>query len=122
MLLMLDVHRHLLFRSASVADSDDFLPAVDWAAFDSAQTPEERPALFEVYPAYEEWFKSRHLAPDGPSGAPSAARADVPQDVPPRVVERVVEIRVLVIRCKFCGNVTPVDLPVCERCGAHEFY
>lgn len=124
---MLDVHRDLLLHSPPVADPDDNLPSVDWAAFDSAQASEDRPALFKVYPAYEAWFNSRQLpplaaSPDGPSGALDVTGAAVAQEAPVRVVERVVERRVLVIRCKFCADITPVDLAVCEHCGAGEFY
>ena len=36
-------------------------------------------------------------------------------------VERVVERQVLVTRCKFCKQITPVDLSECENCGAAKF-
>lgn len=34
---------------------------------------------------------------------------------------KVVERQVVVVRCKFCKNLTPVDLPTCEHCGAAGF-
>ena len=38
-----------------------------------------------------------------------------------RVVERekIVERQVLVMRCRFCNKLTPVDGTACAECGAH---
>jgi hypothetical protein len=33
--------------------------------------------------------------------------------------ERVIERQVLVMRCKFCGELTPMDLVSCKSCGAN---
>lgn len=33
-------------------------------------------------------------------------------------VERIVERQVVVMRCRFCKKLTPVDLTACESCGA----
>jgi hypothetical protein len=38
--------------------NDGDLQGVDWAAFDAAQDPSERPLLFDVYPEYRQWFES----------------------------------------------------------------
>ena len=35
--------------------------------------------------------------------------------------EKIVERQVLVVRCKFCAQITPVDLNNCEKCGAAAF-
>lgn len=32
--------------------------------------------------------------------------------------ERVIERQVLVVRCRFCSKLTPVDLSACKECGA----
>lgn len=54
----------------------------------------------------------------------------VPTPPPPRpekIVERhverykVIERQIVVVRCKFCRTLTPVDLEKCENCGAKKF-
>jgi hypothetical protein len=42
---------------------------------------------------------------------------------PDRVItkEKVIERQVMVTRCKFCGQITPLDLNNCEKCGAAAF-
>lgn len=56
--------------------------------------------------------------PPAPSPAPVAsAKAAGPEPVP--AAERVViERQVLVMRCKHCATITPVDLSACSHCGA----
>ena len=34
------------------------------------------------------------------------------------VKEKVIERQTLVIRCQFCGTLTPADLKACKECGA----
>lgn len=41
-----------------------------------------------------------------------------PHRAPPPERERVIERQVIVTRCKFCQNLTPVDLSACKECGA----
>lgn len=55
-----------------------------------------------------------------------AAMADVPQRASPTPPDatgdaRVIERQVLVARCKFCQQITPVDLEACSHCGAAKF-
>lgn len=40
---------------------------------------------------------------------------------PPQHVQHTVERQVVVTRCKFCGQLTPVDCQVCQHCGAGKF-
>ena len=37
------------------------------------------------------------------------------------VREKIIERQVMVIRCKFCGHITPADLNNCTKCGAAAF-
>lgn len=37
------------------------------------------------------------------------------------VREKIVERHILVMRCKFCGKLTPADLSKCESCGSVGF-
>ena len=39
----------------------------------------------------------------------------------PQQVQHTVERQVVVTRCKFCGQLTPVDFQVCRHCGAGKF-
>lgn len=38
-----------------------------------------------------------------------------------RIVEHTIERQVVVTRCKFCHQLTPVDLERCKSCGAPKF-
>jgi hypothetical protein len=40
---------------------------------------------------------------------------------PQQQVQHTVERQVVVTRCKFCGQLTPVDFQVCQHCGAGKF-
>jgi hypothetical protein len=44
-----------------------------------------------------------------------------PAPPPPHAVHHTVERQVVVTRCKFCGQLTPVDVQVCQHCGAGKF-
>jgi hypothetical protein len=37
-----------------------------------------------------------------------------------RETERVIERQVMVMRCRFCGNLTPADLNKCQSCGGKQ--
>lgn len=52
--------------------------------------------------------------------APGPEQPQEPHQGPPAalVVERVIERQVLVTRCRFCNELTPVDLADCKSCGA----
>jgi hypothetical protein len=48
---------------------------------------------------------------------------ELPKESSPPVVreiERIVERQVLVIRCRFCGNLTAADLSQCQSCGGKQ--
>lgn len=47
------------------------------------------------------------------------ATGDVPEVQ--RIIERTIERQVVVTRCKFCHELTPVDLERCKSCGAPKF-
>ena len=60
---------------------------------------------------------------EGPSLKPRQEELDAPAPRPDTVIvkEKVIERQVMVTRCKFCGQITPVDLNNCEKCGAAAF-
>jgi len=39
----------------------------------------------------------------------------------PGARERVIERQVVVARCRYCSELTPVDLPACRHCGAPNY-
>lgn len=60
------------------------------------------------------------LSPRADIAVPSSRGPALP--APSRQIERhVVERQVVVIRCKFCRKLTPVDHATCEHCGAPGF-
>ena len=62
---------------------------------------------------------------------PAASTGNVPSSIPRQASgpvvsghvhhERIVERQVMVVRCKFCGQITPLDFNNCEKCGASSF-
>ena len=67
-------------------------------------------ATFGVEQAVEQ-IRNRLRARHAHGAGASAASGEV-------VVQHVVERQVVVTRCKFCGQLTPVDLTACKSCGA----
>lgn len=61
-------------------------------------------------------------APESEAGVTDTSSSTVagsaPSAVGSVVVERVIERQILVTRCQFCGELTPVDLKTCAGCGA----
>lgn len=81
--------------------------------------------LLDGYPEYAEYLRSKtsggELQAEALAEAPAEAeRGPVPVDE--RIVERIVERQVVVIRCKFCQDLSSVDLERRKSCGAAKFY
>ncbi|MFO0549675.1 MAG: hypothetical protein U0271_14885 [Polyangiaceae bacterium] len=51
--------------------------------------------------------------PSGPSSAPGSAQVYVER--------KLVERQIVVVRCRFCQQLTPVDRKECEHCGSPGF-
>jgi len=77
-----------------------------------------------------EYDPQRQYAPPQPQYVPAPVYYPPPQAyVPPPPVQQtyvrdrevVYERQVVVVRCKFCSTLTPVDLAACTRCGAQKF-
>ena len=83
---------------------------VDWEVFAAHLRAEGQEHVLDEYPEYTEYLRSK--------ATPEQAAAEAP----PGVIERIVERQVIVIRCKFCQELSPVDLESCKSCGAAKFY
>lgn len=90
---------------------------VDWEVFAAHLRAQGEEHLLDEYPEYAEYLRSKKADAEPPRELPAEA-----SEGPVRIVERIVERQVLVIRCKFCGELSPVDLDACKSCGAAEFY
>jgi len=55
-----------------------------------------------------------------PSDPEEVEEAD-PTETPRPVVTHVIERQVVVVRCKFCKVLTPVDRDTCKECGSARF-
>ncbi len=87
---------------------------VDWEVFAAHLRAQGEEHLLDEYPEYAEYLRSK-AKNEGPADA--APASDEKQESV-RVVERIVEV----IRCKFCQELSPVELPTCRGCGAEKFY
>lgn len=94
---------------------------VDWEVFAAHLRAQGEEHLLDEYPEYAEWLRSK-----GASAAPARDEAAAPEAAAEgervRVVERIVEREVLVIRCKLCQQITPVEQDTCKHCGQASFY
>lgn len=104
---------------------------VDWEVFAAHLRSQGEEHVLEQYPEYAEYLRGREKSPtrrttaehelrESRSSKPRAERSDAPQVIE-RVVEHTIERQVVVTRCKFCQQLTPVDLERCANCGAMKF-
>jgi hypothetical protein len=93
---------------------------IDWEVFAAHLRAEGQEHVLDEYPEYAEYLRSK-AGPEEPAPAPAPAEAPAPE-APVQVIERIVERQVLVIRCKFCQGLSPVELEKCKSCGAEKFY
>ena len=90
---------------------------VDWEVFAAHLREQGEEHLLDQYPEYAEYLRSKKAGGEPPPEVPSTV-----DEGPVRVIERIVERQVLVIRCKFCRELSPVELEKCKSCGEAEFY
>ena len=97
---------------------------VDWEVFAEHLRAQGEEHVLEEYPEYAEYLRGK--APK--AGEASSAQANDPgvqtpdpaAPAPVQVIERIVEV--LVIRCKFCQQLSPVELEKCRHCDEASFY
>lgn len=91
---------------------------VDWEVFAAHLREQGEEHLLDEYPEYAEYLRQKggDAAPAPVDPAVEAPGAQPKETL--RVVERIVEV----IRCKFCQELSPVELPTCRGCGAEKFY
>jgi hypothetical protein len=87
---------------------------VDWEVFAAHLRAQGEEHLLDEYPEYAEYLRSKGESREPAASEPAAETK--PESV--RVVERIVEV----IRCKFCQELSPVELPKCRSCGQEKFY
>lgn len=103
--------------------ADSFEAEVDWDVFFEHLRREGDEAAIAEYPQYEAWVaKQRQPSPVAAARTATiplnSTSPDLPDQAAVHVIERIIERQVLVMRCQYCRELTPVDVDECRTCGA----
>lgn len=96
---------------------------VDWEVFAEHLRAQGEEHVLDEYPEYAEYLRGKApKAGDATAGVgdPAVQVPDPAAGASVQVIERIVEV--LVIRCKFCQELSPVELEKCRSCGEAGFY